>query len=227
LHQYAEIKAYKHTENGTELRVIIPKKELGDYLKRFSIAGIVKAELRLDDGRSISPDQRKKVYATIKDIAMHTGYLPEELKEIMKYYYIADTGEDYFSLSNCSVTTARLFINYLIEFCFQWDIALAETALNRTDDINSYLYMCIKYRKCSITGLKGDLHHCTGSRIGMGNNRNKVSHSGREFICLSRQYHDELHMIGEEEFFKKYKAYGIKIDDETLKELGYRTDTED
>ncbi|MDQ4679658.1 putative HNHc nuclease, partial [Stenotrophomonas maltophilia group sp. RNC7] len=79
MHEYAEIKAYKHTEKGTELRIIIPKKELGDYLKRFSKGGIVQAELRLDDGRTISADQRKKIYATIKDISLHTGHMPEEL----------------------------------------------------------------------------------------------------------------------------------------------------
>ena len=101
-----------------------------------------------------------------------------------------------------------------------------DSGLDRTDDIGKYLWLCIKFRKCCITGWKGDLHHCTGSRIGMGSNRNKVSHSGREFICLSRQYHNELHVIGEVRFFKKYKVYGIKIDNETLKELGYKIDKE-
>ena len=75
MHEYAEIKGYKHTPKGTELRVVIPKKELGDYLKRFSKNGIVQAELKLDDGRTISADQRKKIYATIRDISDHTGHL--------------------------------------------------------------------------------------------------------------------------------------------------------
>ncbi|QUH21437.1 putative HNHc nuclease [Alkaliphilus sp. B6464] len=224
MHEYAEIKAYKHTERGTELRVIIPKKELGDYIKRFSKNGIVQAELRLDDGRTISADQRKKIYATIKDISLHTGHLPEELKEIMKYYYIADSGEDYFSLSNCSVTTARLFINYLIEFAFQWDIPLADSGLDRTDDISNYLYMCIKYRKCFSTGKLADLHHCTGSKVGMGRNRHKISHSGKYFLPVSRKLHDEIHVIGDKSFFEKYHVYGIQVDDETLKELGYKVD---
>ncbi len=224
MHEYAEIRAYKETDEGTRLIVTIPGKELGGYIKRFSVGGVVKSELRLDDGRSISANQRKKCYATLKDIALHTGYLPEELKEIMKYYYISDTGEGYFSLSNCSMTTARLFINYLIEFCFIWDIPIADSGLDRTDDINAYLYMCIKYRKCFSTGKPADLHHCTGSRIGMGGNRNKVSHSGRFFLPVSRELHNEVHVTGEETFFKKHHVYGIQVDNETLKELGYNVD---
>lgn len=224
MNEYAEIKAYKHSDDGTILKVIIPKKELGDYIKRFSKNGIVAAELRLDDGRTISADQRKKAYATIKDIALHTGYLPEELKELMKCYYMIESGEDYFSLSDCSVTTARLFINFLIEFAFQWDIPLMDSGLNRTDDIDRYLWACIKYRRCFSTGKPSQLHHCTGSRVGMGNNRNKVSHSGRFFLSLSGELHDEIHITGEEAFFKKYHVYGIQVDDETLKELGYKVD---
>jgi len=207
LHQYAEIKAYKHTENGTELRVIIPKKELGDYLKRFSVAGIVKAELRLDDGRTISVDQRKKCYASIKDIALHTGYLPEELKEIMKYYYIADTGGDYFSLSNCSMTTARLFINYLIEFCFIWDIPIQDSLLDRTDDIGKALWLCLKHKKCILCGKPADIHHVQA--IGMGMDRKTYDDSKHEKIALCREHHTEAHATGWKTFSKKYHVYGI------------------
>lgn len=207
MHEYAEIKAYKHTEKGTELRVIIPKKELGDYLKRFSKNGTVAAELRLNDGRTISADQRKKVYATIKDIALHTGYLPEELKEIMKYNYIVDTGEDYFSLSNCSMTTARLFINYLIEFCFQWDIPIQDSGLDRTDDIGKYLWLCLKYKKCALCGKPADIHHVQA--IGMGRDRKTYDDSKHEKIALCREHHQISHQIGWETFSKKYHVYGI------------------
>jgi hypothetical protein len=33
-------------------------------------------EIRLNDGRRISADQRKKAFAIIRDIAIHTGYHP-------------------------------------------------------------------------------------------------------------------------------------------------------
>lgn len=207
MHEYAEIDGYKHTNKGTELHVIIPKKSIGEFLKKISQNGIVKAELRLDDGRTISAEQRKKAYATIGDIALYTGYAPEELKEIMKYYFMSETGDDYFSLSNCSMTTARLFINYLIEFCFLWGIPLQESGLNRTDDINAYLYMCLKHKKCCICGKDAEIHHW--NTIGMGHDRRTYDDSKHEKIALCREHHTECHNIGRDAFAKKYKVYGI------------------
>jgi len=207
MQEYAEIKGYKHSEKGTELRVIIPDKELGDYIKRFNVKGIVPAELRLFDGRCISADQRKKIYATIGDISDHTGHLPEELKELLKYNYMAESGEEYFSFSNCSVTTARLFINYLIEFAFYWDIPLMDTGLNRTDDISKYLWLCIKFRKCCICGDKAEIHHV--DTIGIGRDRKTVDDSNYKKMALCRKHHVESHAIGKESFEKKYHVYGV------------------
>lgn len=219
MHEYAEITHFKHTIKGTELLVTIPKKSIGDYLKKFGNGGVVKAELRLDDGRTISAEQRKKAYATIGDIALYTGYAPEELKEIMKYYFMAESGEDYFSLSNCSMTTAREFINYLIEFCLKWNIPLKESGLERTDDIDRFIYVSMLYKKCCICGRDADLHHALEDRIGMGNNRNKVIHVGRKAISLCRIHHQELHNMIEKEFYDKYKVYPIKLDATLVEKL--------
>lgn len=211
MHEYAEIKAYKETKEGTTLIVNIPGKELGEYIKRFSIAGIVKSELRLDDGRTISADQRKKIYATIKDISLHTGHLPEELKELMKYNYMIESGEDYFSLSDCSMTTARLFINHLIEFCFVWDIPIQDSLLDRTDDIGKALWLCLKHKKCVLCGKPADIHHVQA--IGMGTDRKTYDDSKHEKIALCREHHSMAHQIGWITFSKKYHVYGIKFED--------------
>ena len=207
MHEYAEIVGYRHSNKGTELKVTIPDKELGDYIKRFNINGIVPVELRLNDGRSISADQRKKIYATIRDISDHTGHAPEELKELLKYYYMAESGEEYFSFSNCSVTVARLFINFLIEFAFYWDIPLMDTGLNRTDDISKYLWLCIKFRKCCICGKPGEIHHV--DTIGIGRDRTKVDDSNYKKIALCRIHHTEAHVIGKDSFENKYHVYGV------------------
>ena len=136
----ADITQYRETRDGTDLVIRIPDLKLGAMLRQKAIR---KAEIRFDDGRHITAEQRKKVHATIRDIADYTGYLPEELKEIMKYQYMISTGEEYFSLSDCSIETAREFINTLLEFALEWGIPLSEDGLNRTDDIERYLYVCI------------------------------------------------------------------------------------
>lgn len=211
MHEYAEIMAYKETEKGTTLIVNIPGKELGEYIKRFSVAGIVKSELRLDDGRTISAEQRAKIYATIRDISNYTGHMPEELKELMKYNYMIESGEDYFSLSNCSMTTARLFINYLIEFCFIWDIPIQDSLLDRTDDIGKALWLCLKHKKCILCGKKADVHHVQA--IGMGMDRKTYDDSKHEKIALCREHHQRAHQIGWETFSKDNHVYGIVYED--------------
>ena len=51
----------------------------------------------------------------VRDISEYTGYLPEEQKEWLKYLHIERTGCQYFSLSTCSITTAREYINTILD----------------------------------------------------------------------------------------------------------------
>ena len=213
---FSKIKAVKETDEGTDLIIHIP----GEHIKNKAMKYSNDAEIRLNDNRTITPEQRKKIYATIKDISLYTGDEPEYLKEFLKFDYCGESGEEYFSLSNCSIGTAKDFITHIIDFVLKYNIPLSDIGVNRTDDIDKYLYGCIKYRRCAITGRAGaDIHHCEGSRIGMGGNRKKISNKGRKLIALSRVWHNKVHQEGEEEIFKLYKIYGITLNDVALKEL--------
>lgn len=138
MHALVDIKKYREDKNGTDLMIYVPDMQLGDMLRKKRIQN---AEIRFDDGRHISVEQRKKAYATIRDIADYTGYLPEEMKQILKYQHMIRTGDAYFSLSNCSMDTAREFINTILEFALEEGIPLSENAIERTDDIGKYLYL--------------------------------------------------------------------------------------
>ena len=81
-----------------------------------------KVEIRLVDGRTITAEQRKKAYALINDIAKWSGHLPEEIKAYSKAGYCAESGEEDFSLGSCTVTTAREYITYLIDFCLRNEV---------------------------------------------------------------------------------------------------------
>lgn len=206
MHKLIDLKKFRETEEGTELIVLIPNCSLGDMLTQKHIR---KAEIRFDDGRHISAEQRKKVYATIRDIADYTGYLPEEQKEWLKYLHISNTGCDYFSLSDCTMDTAREFINTILEYALENGITLSEDAINRTDDIGRYLYFCIMHKKCAVCGKPGEIHH--EDAIGMGNNRNKLDDSNHKKICLCRLHHTKAHEMGVIRFTEMYKVYGIII----------------
>ena len=209
MHEVVEIEKYRETGEDTELIIRVPKIRMGTMLLRKEIRN---AGMRFDDGRHISAEQRRKAYATIRDIADYTGYLPEEQKEWLKYLHIINTGCDYFSLSDCSMDTAREFINTILEYAISEGIPLSENAIERTDDIGRYLYYCIMNRKCAVCGRPGEIHH--EDAIGMGNDRRKLDDSGYRKICLCREHHTIAHQMGVRRFREMYKVYGIVVKDD-------------
>ena len=122
-------------------------------------------------------------------------------------------------MSDCTVTQAREFINYLIDFCFENNIGTRDTLLNRTDDISSYLYSCLVNRKCAVCNNKADIHHVEGSRVGMGFDRRKVNNIGRYAVALCRKCHSIAHN-DELGFFEKYHIYGVQLDAYAVRRLG-------
>ena len=202
----AVLNKYKETENGTELLITIPGMQIGEILAEKCIK---KAEMRFDDGRHISSEQRKKAYATIRDISENTGYTPEEQKQWLKILYILKTGGRNISLSDCSMDEAREFINVILEHAIENGYQLSEEAIKRTDDIGKYLYFCIKHRKCAICGINGEIHH--EDAIGMGNDRKTIDDSKHKKICLCRKHHTIAHQLGVERFQNNYKVYGIVV----------------
>lgn len=206
MHAVAEIQGVKNDIQGTRLMICIPNTQLAEMLCEKRIRS---AEVRFDDGRKISIEQRKKAYATIRDIAEYTGYLPEEQKEHLKYLHMIQTGCTYFSLSDCSMDTAREFINTIMEYAIREGIPLQDAGVDRTDDIGKYLYFCIKHKKCCVCGRDGEIHH--EDAIGMGNDRRTFDDSRHRKMCLCREHHTIRHQIGNERFQKMYKVYGIIV----------------
>ncbi len=191
--------------DGTELLLRVPE-QIGGQLRHRKIREV---EIGYEDGRFISPAQRRKIYATLRDISNHTGYDPESAKQIMKIEHMERTGRmEWFSLSDCSMTMAREFINTLMDYALKEGIILTDTGLQRTDDIDTYLIQCIKYRRCCICGRKADIHHVDA--IGMGRDRTTMDDSGHEIMALCREHHTAAHGLGRERFMRMYAVYGIE-----------------
>lgn len=208
MHVFVDVLQCCEEKDGTYLKIFVPNLRLLDLFRRKCIKN---AEIRFDDGRHISAEQRKKAYATIRDIADYTGNLPEVQKEDMKFLHRERTGDAYFSLSNCSMDTAREFINTMMDYVIENGVPLTERGFERTDDIGRYLYACIKNKKCAICGKDGEIHH--EDAIGMGNNRRSVDDSGYRKICLCREHHTIAHQMGVVRFREMYKVYGIVVKD--------------
>ena len=203
MYELMKIENFKVDSKGTQL-LMFTNKDIGYVITEKHIKNV---EIRFDDGRHISNEQRKKVYATMRDIADWTGYLPEEQKEYLKWLHMMRTGCNYFSLSDCTMDTAREFINTILEYAIQNGVPLGEAGVNRTDDIGRYLYYCLKHKKCAVCGRDGEIHHV--DTIGMGNDRSKVDDTNYRKICLCREHHIIAHKRGNIAFEQMYKVYGI------------------
>lgn len=181
------------------------------YLDEIIRKDIKEAEIRLKDGREISRKQQRKIYSMLNDISLYTGYTPQETKELMKFSFISKYGGNDFSLSNVDMTTASKFIEYIIEFILIHDIPTKVSLLEQAEDIEKYIYMCLVFKKCCISGKRAELHHV--DKVGMGRNRNEITHIGLKALPLARKYHIEVHTIGEKAFEEKYHVFGVKIDE--------------
>jgi hypothetical protein len=188
-------------------------------------------EIILNDGRKITPKQRAKIFCLIGEISEFvTGWKDaarvEETKEIMKWDFCLKMMESQerklFSLSNCDETTATNFISYLVDFIIENDIPMSVPLLSQCDDISKYIYACIMARKCAVCGRnEAHIHHCEGSRIGKGNDREKVHQLGREILPLCAAHHAECHQdeIG---FIERYHLQKVKADETICKRLKWK-----
>lgn len=170
----------------------------------------------LEDGRKLSHDQRKKAWSILSDIGAYNGDDAKYLHEVFKQRLCKMLDIESFSLSSCSVTTAREYINLLIDFCLEWGVASYDSYLTVTDDLDKFLWSCLFYKKCCICGKEGEYHHATGSRVGMGRNRKEAPLLGTSGFALCRTHHTEAHQ-GEIAFCEKHHVYSTELDERIIK----------
>lgn len=180
----------------------------------------------IPDGRRISPEQRRKAYALLGEIADWMGASTAEIKLTIKHdflrRYVEGLHKELFSLADCDMTTARLFITHLIEMVLEFDIPLRVPLVTLCDDISKAVYSCLRHKKCIVCGKPCDLHHV--DRVGMGRNRDDICHIGMECLPLCRDHHREAHDHGDQVLMDKYHLEPVEIDKEIARiyKLGRR-----
>lgn len=195
-------------------------------LNRALLRDYGKVEIILPDGRRISPEQRRKVYALIGEVAEYVDGIRdagtiESAKKALKMEFLLSRMEGMerrlFSLASCDVTTAREFINFLVDFIVENDMPTRVPLIENCEDVARYVYACLLNKKCAVCGRHADLHHCNGGIVGMGNNRERVNHIGRPALPLCREHHTEIHSIGQEDFLRRYIIEPVRIDERIAK----------
>jgi len=209
-----KVKGCRELKNTVELRVIVQKDILPHLAQERT------GSMKIDDPCKATAKQKQRISRNIKDISDHHGYgWYEGMTELLKEFS-GLSGETFTHFESMSRSEAGALIDYLMEFIFSFDVPLKESALMRVDDVDKYLWLCLKYRRCAITGTHADIHHCTGSRIGMGGNRKTTSNVGRKLIALSRNWHTKIHTEGEIDTFERYRIHGITLSAKELIEFG-------
>lgn len=182
-------------------------------------------EIIFQDGRKISPEQRRKVYALLGEIAefvdgFRNSETIEDAKNQRKWEFILQhmeaTERKMFSLADCSMTIAREFISYLIEFIIKNDIPSSVPLLDNCEDIGAYVYACALNHKCIICGKKAQWHHAE-DRVGMGRDRKEICHIGMRGMPLCEEHHELCHTMPQNEFNEKYHIQSIKVDEKLAK----------
>lgn len=155
-------------------------------------------QIGLEDGRTISPEQRRKAYALLRDIGDWQGEHTEAMKRLLKLKFITESmhslAKEMFSLSNCDMTLAREFISFLIDFVLEWGVPTKKPILEVCDDIQKAVYSALIHKRCILCGRTADMHHVDA--IGMGNNRDDVFQVGMHVVPLCREHHAIAHNKG-------------------------------
>lgn len=180
------------------------------------------------DDNEPTPKQRRFAFALLNDIWLSQvgGVWLETVEStrrhfygMYEYYHGLDFGEFSLSAVKGNKSDTNEFINMLLDYAVLHNIGLSVKPLNELEpqDIARWEYRCLLDKRCVICGKKpSDLHHLEGSRVGIGNNRDKINHIGRKAVQLCREHHQMFH-TDESKFMSKFHLNGIRINKEIAK----------
>ncbi|MCL0330590.1 putative HNHc nuclease [Apilactobacillus xinyiensis] len=211
---FGQIKAL----NGRDDLLVLELDNLTNHDKNLLTKNVGKiVEFDFDDKREISLTHRRKIYALLGDIAKSLHDDRESIKESLKKQFCEKENIKSFSLSDCTVTTANHFLDYLIDFCLKWNIEFTSKSLDLAKGCYGWEKSCLENHRCCICGDKMQVAHVHA--IGIGRNRNKIKHVGYIVMPICYKHHHQQHTIGIKTFMDLYKIAGIRVNKEISKEL--------
>ena len=175
----------------------------------------------IPDGRTISPEQRRKAWVLVGEIAAWGGYQSREKEQVnrdLKREFLLTRADALtakairsFSLGDVDMETASMYITFLVDFVVEHNVPTREPLSQLCDEIQAYVYACLIHKRCAVCGKKADLHHV--DRIGMGGDRHDMCHIGMACLPLCREHHMEAHQHGDRVLMDKYHLETVEIDE--------------
>lgn len=169
-----------------------------------------------------TPKLCSAIHAIIRDISKHTGTNTVYTREILKSTFWGDRcGTFSLAIAKCNPIDAEDFYQFLFDFALDIGVEFSTwtdkdgkklSPLNWGFDKEPLLKLCLKHKVCCITFVSRRSHsthtHHSDS-IGRGFNRNDFDDSQHRKQMLSADKHAECHNMGQSEFDKKYKIFGV------------------
>lgn len=204
----------------TDDRLTIKLSDLADNA-RYLINNAMGSQstIYFDDGRTISVDQRKKIFAMFNEIADFLGYTPTNIEEILKIRFIEQMDMPaWFSFSNCSIELAKQFLEFEINFCIDNRIPFKTKLFDEIQQSYGTRVNLLKHRICFVCGKEhADVDHV--DTIGSGRNRRDVNQAGMRAWTLCRYHHQSRHKQGVKTFAQENQIKPVKLTPELIKYL--------
>ena len=200
----ANVFKYQSNQDGT-YNVIIENVTIPDKNMNMLQLGLgTEVDCRFIDPDGISHKQRKLIFALLNDIEEWNGDPVEYRRHILTQQYIAYKNIESFSLSDCSMTLAREFIEFILMFVFKNDIPIKFKTSDLMKEDKDFIYMCVMKRKCVICGKPhAELAHYHA--VGSGRNRRTIDHKDNKILPLCHKHHQLQHNMGMKSFNDYYK----------------------
>ena len=116
-----EIDNIRTLKKGMKLTLSVDDKQTKEIMKHMYnfmdkpiiVEFLIDEQEQKDRLKQITPNQRKKIYAILRDIEAYTGENIESLKEDTKASFVKATEYEDFSLSDCSKELAADYLELL------------------------------------------------------------------------------------------------------------------
>ena len=171
------------------------------------------------DGKKITVQQRKKIFALLNDIYLFTGQPQEDLRQQFQFYLEMIKGYERISLTDTTRRIASELIEVILAWTFEHDIPLNYKTSDLMKQDQTFFYLATVHRKCVICGKYGELAHYHA--VGRGRNRRKIDHTDNKVLALCREHHQTQHDMGMDIFNDKYhlKDSWVSVDQRINKML--------
>ena len=194
----------KYKNNNNSFDVVVRNVALdSDSLRMIDNGYPLDVNLEVIDGKKITIQQRKKIFALLNDIYLFTGQPQEDLRQQFQFYLEMIKGYERISLTNTTRHIASELIDTIIAWVFQNDIPLNYKTSDLMKQDQTFLYLATVHRKCVICG-KSNAELAHYHAVGRGRNRRKIDHTDNRVLALCHFHHKQQHDMGMDSFNAKY-----------------------